>query len=487
MDLFDRMYGGTGETPAPPAPSFREKFQGAMQSVSDPLGRGIGAGFETLTGGRGTPSFLPPGTIERGAGKFIAESVIPQTPEQAALMALFAIPGLQAVPGLATVGKTVGKATSTMPRMLTMPPVVGAGTAAATGGDVGDVALGAGQGVMAGGMAATTRGMQKGVRVFRMHETQAAQERVTAREAPKILDAIMEDVPALRPGIVGRSPGESLILLRDPANSRRVLSRAFAATEQQIAQAVPVIDLPQLGMAVRGQALAGQGLSPQQIAGNPQITQFSTAEAFEALRRVAADARRAQRGSHQAFSLKQLDHAVDAEFRQALVAQGRQDLADLWKATSTEYRKGLGIGRLLEEMGATPGTSRRAIFDPDRLRQVLMENVEDFPPSVYPELYKAAFPGVEYGAGDVAKTIGGQRVFFPGGGPIAGGAINLPKFLLRERVGITPPPPTPTWGRAAGAAGVGAAEQLRQLFRPGTTMPAPFKASSPTARRNDEP
>ena len=102
-----------------------------------------------------------------------------------------------------------------------------------------------------------------------------------------------------------------------------------------------------------------------------------------------------------------------------------------------------------------------ALLRPEDLRQFLTENMEKYPPSTFPSLWRAAFPQGAEGAGDVVTKLGGERFYLP---LPTSARVGVP-FALAPRVqrpGVPPiQPPYVIPGLLGAGAAAGGAELAR--------------------------
>lgn len=398
----------------------------------------------------------PAGDLMEGAGEMLGQwagslALAPTLPG-AALQGVALAPLLQGarVPAaLQAVGRAAQAATSTYPRSIGTNVAVGAGTEALTGGDP---PLGALLGLVPPAATALTHGGQL---IGQLKRSRVSLEKEFARsrvDAARAVAGASIDVPVLAPVLARPSSAQALLLVRDPKVGLARLRRLFGDTERAISTSgITTMDLPELAMATRGQQLLAQGASPQMLAQLMPVA-FTPQEAMDALRQLAYAARRAPHGTP-GFTVRQMDRAADGEFRQALTTAGRPDLAQMFLQASVQYRKGLALLSLLQEAQASPGSSQQALFDADKMRATMLQNIEEYPPSLLPNLYRQLNLNAAIGAQTITQTFGGERMLLP---MLAGTgtSLSLPKLQFRTPVG-TPPPftPYPPYPAALGAAG----------------------------------
>lgn len=493
---LDRVRGGvTAPAPATP-PSFGQRLGQSFSDVQQmatlpirwPVSQVTGQLLHSLgqvpQGPAAAFTRPPAGGMAEGAGEMVGQTVgsaaIAPTLTGAALQGLALAPllaGPQVPAALQAVGQAAKAATATYPRSLATNVGIGAGTEALTGGYP---AVGAALGLIPPVVTAVTHGGQTIAGLKRSRVTLERDFAQSQVDAARAIAGAGADVPALAPVLARPSSAQALLLVRDPKVGLARLRGLFGRTEQAIAASgIQTLDLPELAIATRGQALIQQGLvggntTPLQMLQQGNIpTAFTPQEAMDALRQLAYNARKAPYGTP-GFAVRELDRTADAEFRQALVTQGqRPDLARLFLQASVQYRKGLSLLRLLEEAQASPGHPQRVLFDADKMRATLVQNIEEYPPSLFPHLWRQLNLNAEIGSQSITQTLGGERVLLP---MLAGTgtSLSLPKLQFRNPVGTPAPyapyPPYPAALGSAATTGI-AAEQLRGRNLPFTPFP----------------
>ena len=493
---LERVRGGvTAPTPETPptfgqrlGQSFSDVQQMATLPIRWPISQVAGQLLHSLSqvpqGPAATFTRPPEGGMMQGAGEAAGQmagsAVMAPTLAGVALQGTALAPllaqGSRVPAALQAVGRAAKTATSTYPRSLATNVGIGAGAEALTGGDP---LAGGALGLIPPAVTALTHGGQTIRELGRSRVTLEKDFAQSQVDAARATQGASLDVPSLAPVLARPSKAQALLLVRDPKVGLARLRQLFGRTEQAIrTSGIQTLDLPQLAIATRGQALIQQGfvggnVTPVQMLQQGNIsTTFAPQEALDALRRLAALARNAPYGTL-GFVTRELDRVADAEFRQALTTNGRPDLARLFLQASMEYRKGLGLLRLLDEAKASPGQSQKAMFDADKLRATLVENIKEYPPSEFPHLWRMLNLNAELGAQSVTRTLGGERILLP---MLAGTgtSLSMPKLQFRNPVG-TPPPYAPysPYPAALGAAATTgeATEQLRGRNLPFTPFP----------------
>jgi len=490
---LERVRGGvTAPTPETPptfgqrlGQSFSDVQQMATLPIRWPVSQVTGQLLHSLSQVPQGPAAAftrpPEGGMMQGAGEAAGQAAgsaaVAPTLAGAALQGTALAPllaqGSRVPAALQAVGRAARTATSTYPRSLATNIGIGAGAEALTGGDP---LMGGALGLIPPAVTALTHGGQT---IRELGRSRVTLEKDFARsqvDAARAVQGASLDVPVLAPVLARRSRAQALLLVRDPKVGLARLRQLFRRTEQAISTSgIQTLDLPQLAMATRGQQMIAQGATPQmvqQLLQQGGLLSFAPQEAMDALRQVAALGRNAPYGTL-GYAARALDRAVDNEFRQVLTTQGRPDLARLFLQASKDYRKGLGLLRLLEEAKASPGQSQKVMFDADKLRTILIQNIEEYPPSEFPHLWRMLNLNAELGAQSVTRTLGGERVLLP---MLAGTgtSVAMPKLQFRNPVG-TPPsyaPYSPYPAAIGSAATTGTTvEQLRGRHLPFTPFP----------------
>ena len=387
------------------------------------LAEGIGRFFQGMTqsGTRAGPgAFMEPaGPVQKAVGEGLAPMIIPQTPTQAALMALPAVRGFGA---LSTAGR-VG-----------LPTVAGAGVSSLTG----EGALsGAAQGAFVGGISEGIRGGLKGARWFKQRVTTGARERAIAEEfTPRFGNAVVQDIPAL--ASVSPRTGERALLIRDPAEGMAALKKSMDLVDGGIISlfgqrpiAVPLLAQSRMAKAMSGTKGMG-AVDPLGLTGAPQ--NLSVADALTELRLLKQAAFGGRPKGMEGYAMQSYVRQAEREFVAAVAAKDAQ-LAIQYKQAAQDFDKGLNFLGAAKDMGIG-GDVKGALLAPQLVRTYLRENIETFSRSRFPNIWRAAFPE-EYGASDVVTKLAGERLYTPlPGSPRV--SIPLGEITLTQRVGATP-------------------------------------------------
>ena len=279
----------------------------------------------------------------------------------------------------------------------------------------------------------------------------------TASEAvgPKIASAINRDVPALGKAM-GGDTAESLLKLRDPGVGLKALRDQFARSDTAIVAHFG--DTPMRLPSLQGQptqealALASRlGVPPSHPAvaqmlkqqGLPASAGVSAQEALTQIKLLKETGRFAPDGAT-GFAAREQARVLEGELLAALPASLRKG----YQTAVREFSRGLDVLEVLKRSGAFEGDVRGPVFDVDRVRDFLVKNLEDYPPSRLRALWDAAFEGIP-GARDVIQKFGSERIYM---GPVGS---TLPGLSFRPRVGAPQraQPNAPAWA-LGGAAGL---------------------------------
>src|SRR3990167_3667841 len=422
--------------------TLTDKWRAAAAPTTDVLAEGIGRFFQTMsqTGSvKGVAGFKEPAQpMQRAVGQGIASTVIPQTPTQAALMGAQFIPGMQALP---------------LAGRIALPTIAGAG-ASRLSGESG--LSGAFQGALAALPSFPTRRSSDLPAALRSRLATRGLERKVAEDfMPRFGEAVAKDVPALAP--VAPRSGESSVLIQDPSVGLKALQRGMDSTDE----AIKVV----FGREpVQVPTLAGMGFKEaiEQKMGGPvseavyfqlqsQIPKtMPAAEVLSELRLLKAAARRAPKGI-QGYAERALARRAESEFVSAIAAKDPQ-VARQYVQMVQDFDKGLDVIRVMEQIGLGLDPTG-AMVRPEAVRTFLIENVAEYPPGRFPNIWKAAFPK-ELGAGDVLTKLGGERAYLPlpGAARVSAPVGRVPLVQRVERGRIPQPVTLPRIGGLAGAA-----------------------------------
>lgn len=419
------------ELAAPSRPSFRERFRETALTIR----RRLAAELPPIRLLPGLPPMTLPSPIPR---KFLATALTPETPEalvrDVALMATGFGP-LAKVPALAGAALRIGA-----------PTLAAGGTAAVTGGEPGKAA---GEALLlAGGGEALRLGGEQVLRGGRAISQLVRRQRIAsvkdAADLGRTINETVEAFPTLR-------TSEDLLRLRDRRVGLHALGQSFDRMEAAVTQALGganrEISAPTLASASpqaqrRLAAIMNQlGLTdPSQIPPQmrPQLDQLPISEAFGLLKVLKARGRKAP-VDVLGRPAREVARAAERELRDAITDPA---LVELYDKTVAEYGRGIGILELLEESKVVGSAAEGARTTLQALQNFLVENIENFSPTVFPKLWQAAARGAPIGSADVPPAA--IRVFLPGlSRMLPGGAVNIP--LLPSRfVGRSPVPPVPT-------------------------------------------
>lgn len=208
----------------PSGPGFRERFKSVVRTVTQPMITALDEAQANRTGYQPIAN-----TLNR-----VARGVLTgwDTPEGVALTALpYAGPVAGKALGAAGAGARAASVVRTldpyaggMPKMLLAPPAVGAGVAAATGGDFNDIASGAVSGAVQGVAAAATRGAQK------------VMFPESVDMGNRLVKGVISDVPELVPAFE-KAPSIGVMLQRAPERIQGVLSKRYQTMVDDIVTA----------------------------------------------------------------------------------------------------------------------------------------------------------------------------------------------------------------------------------------------------------
>ena len=410
--------------------TLTDRWREAVAPSTEGLAEGIGRFFQTMsqTGEtRGMAGFKEPaGPVTKAFGQGIAQTVIPQTPTQAALAGLQFVPGMQGLPFMGRVA---------------LPAIAGA----AASGLTGESRLsGAAQGLATAGVGEGIRGVAKLASVAMRMGMGGAERRVAEAFMPKFGEAVTKDIPAF--GAVAPKTGEAALLLQDPAVGLKTLRKGMDAVDDGIRAVFgrEPITVPTLAGAGAEEAIAaklglgGQPLPPgvafqiqQQVPKTLPVDQ-----ALSELRILKAEARKAPTGNL-GYAQRALARRAEGEFV-ASVAAKDPNLAVQYRQMVGDFDKGLDWIKAMETMGVSRDV-KGAMLRPEALRTFLVENMAEYPRSRFPNIWDAAFP-TALGAGDVVTKLTGERLYTPlPGSPRL--SVPLGRATLTERVG-TPRPPS---------------------------------------------
>jgi len=422
--------------------TLTDKWRAAVAPSTEVLAEGIGRFFQTMTqsGAKaGVAGFGEPAQpMQRAVGQGIASTVVPQTPTQAALMGLQFVPGMQALPLAGRIG---------------LPMATGAGVSRMSGESG---VSGAFQGALSALPAEGIRGAIKAPAYLRSKlATRGLERKVSEAFMPTFGEAVAKDVPAL--AAVAPRSGEAAVLIQDPAVGLQALKRGMDSVDEAIkgvfgTQPVPVPTLAGMGFKDALETKMGGPVSEavyfQLQAQMPKT--LPVAEVLTELRLLKAAARDAPKGI-QGYAERALARRAEGELVSAIAAKDPR-VAQQYVQMVQDFDKGLDVIRVMEKLGLGRDPTG-AMVRPDAVRTFLVENVADYSPSRFPNMWRAAFPK-ELGAGDVVAKLGGERAYLPlpGAARVSAPVGRVP-FVHRVEKGRIPQPVTlPRLGGLAGAA-----------------------------------
>lgn len=500
---------GAQEQPAQPpaAPSLRERFAQGMGAAAQPLEKLV----EGITYA-GAPSMREPVAPGRPTGARLTGqavgSVVPRTPEGVALSAIPGLGALGTIPKVAQALPRFGAASRAMmqggpgsvTRDLLTYPALGAGTAFATGGSGGEVAAGAGLGLLQGGATAGMRGLQRlGRRVTGKEISERAVERHATEQIEDAGRAVAGLEADLGLKLTGRNAGEKLV--RAPQVIREMIGKDYGLMQTSLEKGLKgrSLTLPRLA-AIRGETTTipgtpgvppsgllgptGQPVS-QGTPGTPSTqslnTSFTPKEAMEAIkdfggyvRAKSYTAAGAPKGGQPMTGreLRLENQAVRAELVQELTRQGRPDLGAKFQEASGFYRKGLDAQDLLESVtkakGLRGGSTEEGGIQGQAWRDVLAEQgyADDFP-----WLSNALQRGTSLGARELLRPgmeAGVSRLY----GPAMGVSPRLPATTVPVGTG-------PLGPRLGPLTGAGTRMGVEALLRDREKAPSPLTSAAP--------
>ena len=503
--------------PVPRQPGYREKSAAFQQWVTGPIRKPIAAAttgaFNLLTPPSPNPEMQAynkrfASQAGEAAGTFAGEMALPSTPEGQAISTLLMLPVVgQALGGasrLAHAPQAVTNAiraasrmaatpTATLPRQLLTLPAAGTAAGATTSenpvlGGLGGGGLGLVPPTLAGGMRAS-RG---GGRLINDWATRNRNIVQSEAQSERALSGMLTDMPTLTPAVqnISTSSGVKnatgiLEALADERIGKQALKDAFGDMQQAISTGlqqggIQALTLPALATTRTG--ITGSFAPPpaalaQYLPGSRRAaTSFTPDEAMARLKEVAWSARRmAREGATPAErrAAIELDHAVDQEFRDALVAAGRPDLARQFLNMSNQYRKGVQYFNFWDEalsasrIGTTaPGETTTPMFDWIAIKQLLRSTDKGLSRVEFPGIYQALWSNAPIGATDVFRGIGGNARFFANANAaLPGGSFSLPRFQFLHPQGEPQSLAMPTLERLGPGLMLGplSDEQLKRL------------------------
>lgn len=479
--------------PGPPPP-FRERWAQQQRTLTTPIREPIAAGV------RGAFNWLTPPSPDpamqalnkqmaeqygQAAGTFAGEMALPSTPEGAAVTLPLMLPVVgQAVGGLARLAhaptaavKAIQAAarvaeapTASLPRQMMTLPAVGAATGAATSDNP---VMGGLQGAGLGLIPPTIGGaLRFGTGVGRYAGDWATRNRnirMSEAQSERGLEGMLTDLPAMAPAAqnVAQSFGVQnatgvLFALADEKIGKQALRDAFGGMQATINTGlqqggVQTLNLPQLAAAVRPQPVMPGGptfappaglanyLQPRGAANitgpgqAPLNIAFTPDEAMTQLKEVAWRVRDLYRhGAPPAerHTASVLDKAVDKEFRDALIAANRPDLARQFLDMSDQFRKGvqyfnfwdaaLSSSRIKAVM---PSETTTPMFDWDNIKSLMHTSDVGLSRVEFPGLYRALWSNAPIGASGILRGFGGgMRMFANANSALPGGSVGVPRF-----------------------------------------------------------
>ena len=494
---LEEVRGGVTTSPqAPPASpgGFRQGWADVAQTLAAPIRSAVGGitgqvlhSLTPETVRQGPRSFFTPppeGSVGAKTGEFLGglagNLVFPDTPEGAALNALLVLPGigqLGMMPrAIQATSRVAGAPTQTLTRQALTLPAVGGLTAGVTGGDW---RLGTAQGAIAPAAGALINIGQGAGNAVREAITRVRNKFSSDTFAEQVALGIERDIPAFRPlvrgvtGLGGTSADRAQRVLEALGSKRdigdRLLSRMFDHTERTIERELARNGVTHLNLPALAGAL--QQFTPVAPPPGGLMTWFTIQDAFVALKRVAATNRMMgqsyARGNSSltpdaVHAASVADKAADAEFRQALVGTGRDDLATAFAQASAEFRDGTALIDFMRRLNApgaiktaAPGETTGPLINPNEFRY-LAHSSEGLPQDRFRGVWNAMGRGV-----DVDKTISMMRLVAPVGGK-SGVSMPAPAATFRNPEGQ--PLSLPQLPRRLG--GALAADILRKQFEP---------------------
>jgi hypothetical protein len=382
----------------------------------------------------------------RSVGRFVLPGSAPELVGQAALMgapgAALGVAG-RALPAVPALGRAAVAAGEFIPRTLTGMAASG-GAAALTGESPGWEA------------AKTAIGSTVGTGVTKA--LGAAGNYLANRVNPEILDtvrglwtksfgrAVDQDVPAFRGRV--NSP-EDLLRLRDEGLPvLRGLYRQFenAASDSNIT--LPYQMALKTGLVTPAPTPAPTGLvdplgramaAPAESA--PQFVTLPFKRTFDRLLEVKASARNADPGS-----LGHAEREAAGQFEDAFVRSLPDNLSDAYGVISQQYNKGLSLLSALRnsQMFGQSGASQTPL-EPSNLTRWAAQNIENFSPRQFPNVWGALSRGGQLGTTDVASSSASARAYTPhaAGFPLRLSEA-LPRFETMQQAGGQPVNPSYT-------------------------------------------
>ena len=383
-------------------------------------------------------------------GRMLAEGLNPvpgSATEAAALVPLLAIPG-------------AGR----------MRDVLRAGAAVASGAATGAAETGSPEsGGLMGAVAGAAPLLGRLLRFARVKsgtwQTPGASRVASEAATPGIAAAIGAEVPALGSAMGGRS-AESLLALRDPGVGLKALRTQFERSDRAIVSHFgdTPMRLPSLPGQPTQEALTlatRLGVPPTHPIvvqmldrqGLPASAGTSAQEVLSQIKVLKETGRLAPDGAT-GFAARQQARAVESDLRAALP----ESLRTGYEAAVNAFDKGLDLLAVLRKSGAFTGDVKGPVVDVDRIRDFLVQHIEEYPPSRLPNLWNEVFQGIP-GARDVIQKLGSERVYMGNVG------VGLPGVTFRQRVGAKMPRQPNAPGLALGGAG------LLRSFNPDAPTP----------------
>lgn len=355
------------------------------------------------------------------------------------------------VPGSAAAGAPLKEGAGRLAARVAAPIATGGVVGGLEGGQE-RATSGAFEGVLGAGIGEATRlggrALDFIINKLRTRDTAKAARAASETVAPNLEAAITADVPVLK-GVMTGDPATRLLFLRDPARGRAALASQFqAADDSVIAHFGPRrIELASLGPSPQAQKTAtalGMDVDDPRLVrilqANkiPRYREMAADEALAEIKNMKARARDAYTPDNPgaSYDLRQQARFLEAEVVELLP----QKLQASYRKAIDQYDRGLDALDLLKRFGQSGGFGgdpKGPVLDVDKLREFLVKNIEDFPPSRFESVWfgqGGAFAGVP-GARDLITKMFGSRVFLPQLGPIPGGSVPLPPTQYRDRVG----------------------------------------------------
>ena len=425
--------------------------------------------------------------LGEAAGTFAGEMALPSTPEGQAISALLMLPvvgqGAGAVSrvfnmpraitsAIQAASRVAGAPTASLPRQLLSLPAAGAAAGAATSENpvMGGLA-GAGLGLVPPAIGGALRFGHGAGRYAGDWATRNRNIVMSETQSERGLGGMLTDMPALTPAVqnISQSFGVQnatgvLLALADEKIGKQALRDAFGGMQTTIGaglqqSGVQTLNLPQLAAAVRPQPTALQGPTftpPANVAQYMQPrgavnvtgmgpaapalnTAFTPEEAMTQLKEVAWRVRDLYRhGAPPAerHAASVLDKAVDQEFRDALIAANRPDLARQFLDMSDQFRKGvqyfnfwdkaLSSSRIKEIM---PNETTTPMFNWDAIKHLMNTSDVGLSRIEFPGLYRALWSNAPIGAIGILRGFGGgMRMFANANSALPGGSVGVPRF-----------------------------------------------------------